>query len=346
MSRFASRVHHILAGALAAAALGVLALPRPTEAAVRYHPAALTGGVTHVLDNSAEIKGAVNPSNSELDYFFEYGPTTAYGSRTPAEPVSGDAKLQVAKYIAGLQPATIYHFRIVAAPPSNPTAAGALALGAAAIGRDHTFTTKGMPQRFALPRSVTDTYGSSFLLSGTLQGSHSADAEVSLQASSFPFLEPFAPIGSVGVTNSAGAFSFRIANLSSSTQFRVLTVGLAPLISAVVLARVAVRVSFHVRSSGVPGLVRLYGTFTPAIAGARVSFEIQKAVRPGPSEATEAWAPQFRTSAHRAGGDTERFSTVVKLRHSGRYRVFVAVPHGKRVSSGASSRTIVLHAAR
>jgi len=339
MSNPGPRLARIAAPLLALAALTMLPFGASATAAPEPRPTTITGGTDHVLDNSAELKGVVNPNHIEVDYVFQYGTTTAYGSQTPLVNLGGsDAPLKVAQYIAGLQPATIYHFRIIALPSADTSVAPTW------VGRDHVFTTKGVPQTFTVTRQLQDVYGSPLILSGTLTGSHSADAAVALQASPYPFLEPFTPIGVTGLTNAGGAFSFRVANLSRTTQFRVVTVGLEPVFSSVITARVAVRVSFHVRSSGVPGLVRMYGTFTPAIAGAKVFFQVQKAVRPGPSEISEAWVSQFAARAKKAGGNNYRFSTVVKLRRSGRYRAYVSLPGQGALTSGASQRTIILHA--
>jgi hypothetical protein len=107
--------------------------------------------------------------------------------------------------------------------------------------------------------------------------------------------------------------------------------------------QVAVRVSFSVRSSGRAGLVRLFGTVTPAVPGARVLFQLLKAVRPGKNEEPTRYVTQFSTSVKHGGRTFSRFSMVVKVRRGGRYRVFVKVHSPGPLASGVSTRTIVLH---
>src|SRR5882757_540764 len=103
-----------------------------------------------------------------------------------------------------------------------------------------------------MPKNIQALVGSSFLLSGTLAGAGSANHAIALQASPFPFLEPFTNIGLPGVTNAAGNFSFRVANLSTTTQLRVITLDPRPIYSPIVTAFAGLRVSLHVRSSRQP----------------------------------------------------------------------------------------------
>jgi hypothetical protein len=73
----------------------------------------------------------VRPNGQETTYRFEYGLTTAYGSRTDALGADdGVAQRAVAQTITGLKPSTRYHYRIVAVNGSDTTR-----------GDDRTFTT-------------------------------------------------------------------------------------------------------------------------------------------------------------------------------------------------------------
>lgn len=77
-----------------------------------------------VLEGAGEaVLGArVNPRNSGTEYWFEYGPTTAYGSSTPhADAGSGGSGQVVSRRIVGLTPGTTYHFRVVAKNGAGPT---------------------------------------------------------------------------------------------------------------------------------------------------------------------------------------------------------------------------------
>jgi hypothetical protein len=198
--------------------------------------------------------------------------------------------------------------------------------------------------KFVIPKPASDVFGSPVILSGSLSGIGEANHRITLQASLFPFLEPFASIGAPGITDGLGRFSFRIANLTTNTQLRVVTLDALPIYSPVLILDVAVRVSFSMHSSGRAGFVRLYGTVTPAVNGATVYFQVLQLVKPGTSEESRRYVSQFLTPVKPASQKFSRFSTVVKVRRGGRYRALVKVLPGP-VVSGVSAGTIVLHAA-
>jgi hypothetical protein len=198
--------------------------------------------------------------------------------------------------------------------------------------------------KFVVPKLAADIFGRPVIFSARLAGSGEANHRIALQASPYPFLEPFANIGPPGVTDSRGRFAFRIANLTTNTQLRLETLDTPPIYSPVVILDVAVRVSFSVRSSGGNGLMRLYGTVTPAVTGANVYFQLLQRLKPGTNEESRRYVSEFVTPVERASEKFSRFSIVVKVRKGGRYRAFVKVPPGP-VVSGVSARTIVLHAA-
>jgi hypothetical protein len=149
------------------------------------------------------------------------------------------------------------------------------------------------------------------------------------------------------LTNALGAFSFRIANLLVSTQLRVVTIAPLPLFSQIIRVEVQPHVVLHVHSSAVRGLVRLYGTVAPALKGARVAFQVQKATRPhGRSEATTRWVTQFTTSLKKGRGNSSRFSIIQRIPTKGRYRAYVQLAgKAKALYPGPSTSTYVLQAA-
>jgi hypothetical protein len=226
-----------------------------------------------------------------------------------------------------------YHYRLVATSSAGKRE-----------GRDRTFTTGGSKPRFVIAKPAPDVFGSPLILTGTLTGPAGPNHRIALQASPYPYLESFTEIGLPGITDRFGKFAFRVANLSASTEFRVVTLDSLPLYSQIVTVPLAVRVSFRVHSSSQTGLVRLYGTVTPAAPGARVQFQLLKPVRPGKNEEATRYVSQFSTSVKHGGRTFSRFSLITKIRRGGRYRVFVKVRPGP-LASGTSTTTIVLHAA-
>jgi hypothetical protein len=98
-------------------------------------PAVTTGPAGAVTEQSATLSGSVNPNGVSTAYWFEYGPTTAYGSNTlDADAGSGTGAVAATATLGGLSPATTYHYRLVA---NNS--------GVSTKGADQTFTTASPP---------------------------------------------------------------------------------------------------------------------------------------------------------------------------------------------------------
>jgi hypothetical protein len=324
-----------LAGILAALAAPLVAQAASTKVGP---PKVSTGGATAVRGTSATLTGTIDPAGAATSYFFQYGPTIAYGKETAAATLpAGTAKVRVGRAASGLLNG--YHYRLVASNEHGP-----------GVGKDRTFGVKKTGKsEFKLVKTTEPTvFGGTYVLSGTLSGVGNANRTVSLQVSPYPFLEAFAPIGLPSHTDAAGRFSFRVAKMTKSSQFRVSTLDPLPLYSHVVTQAVSVKVTLKVRSSGHPGLVRLYGTVTPAKPGAHLNFQLFKQVRPGSSpkaeETTSRFATQFSTLVKRGTATMSRFSVVVKIVRGGSYRAYVNLGKKGALVSGWSP-SLLLHAA-
>ena len=217
--------------------------------------------------------------------------------------------------------------------------------GAVVIGQERTFISGRVATTVEIERLPEAVVGTPFVLNGAVRGTAAAHHQVILQASPYPYLEPFTNIGPAAVADASGRFSFRVANIATSTAFRVITVDPRPIYSPTVTVRAAVRVLLHVHPSGRAGLVRLYGTVTPAVVGAKVLFQLHKSVRsPVTGETVGKFVTQFKSVVKRASSTFSRFSIIVSVRNGGRYRALVQLPPGlSPVQSGASS-TVVLRA--
>jgi hypothetical protein len=96
-------------------------------------PAVETGAASDVGATGVTLNGRINPFGLATTYHFEYGPTTSYGNRVPAaDAAAGNGRVPrlFGRGLTGLDPATTYHFRLVAT-----SAAGT------SPGEDQTFTT-------------------------------------------------------------------------------------------------------------------------------------------------------------------------------------------------------------
>jgi hypothetical protein len=308
------------------AAVALLA-PAGTDAAVLAKaPSASTGGTEQRTYSSATLLATVDPHGGETTYYFQYGTTAAYGAQTPTTSVgNGTSSTTVAQGISSLQAGVAYHYRVVAVSTAGTAA-----------GRDRVFTTRSVSLRFELPRTARlAPFGSTISLSGTLSGTGAAGRQVQLQASQYPFLDGFVNLGGPVSTDTEGRFSFRVSGLSQNTQLRVSTFEPSPLRSGVVVVRVAPRVVLHSRATATPGLVRVYGTVSPALVGTPVAIQL---LRNGGTR-TIAVAVLARGNSRSA-----RFSALVFVKHGlgGLYRAFVK---GSGRYAAAASRGVVLHGA-
>ena len=335
------KTRHRLALAIALLAVAALALAPAGNAARAVKvglPSVATGGVGHVQPTSATLLGAINPRGAATTYYFQYGPTIAYGKQTTTASLpAGNARVKVGQAATGLLPG--YHYRLVASNSAGVKP-----------GKDRTFAlTKAKKAKFTITKPTTATvYGGALNLTGLLSGAGNAARKIVLQESPFPYLAPFVTIGVPILTSSTGAFSFHVARLLTSTQYRVSTLDPRPLYSSLVTVDAALRVTLKVRTSSHKGLVRVYGTVTPASVGARVTIQLRKAVRPGnsekTSERTSKFATQFSTKTKRATKTLSRFSAIVKVQKGGTYRAEVT-PAKKGAFAAGDSATVLLHSA-
>ena len=284
-------------------------------------PVASTGAAQQVTYGSATLLGSVDPRGSDTSYYFQYGPTKAYGGQTAiADAGAGTHTVGVSLSVAGLQPLTVYHYRLVAVNGQG-----------AATGADRSLLTTKVPlslQILASPDPVP--YGDPVTVQGTLSGTGNDNRAVVLQADQWPFAAGFQNVGNPELTTATGGFSFPILGLAQATQYRVMTTTTPPVLSPVAVENVAVRVLAHVGRSRRRHFVRIYGTVTPAEDGMQVG--ILRIVHGRGVLAAGA------TLRHHAAGSST-FSRVLAVK-PGVYRALVRVVGGAQVSNYSQALVI------
>ncbi|MGH3081907.1 MAG: hypothetical protein ACRDNH_12375, partial [Gaiellaceae bacterium] len=76
-------------------------------------PVAVTGSATSVTVSSATLNGTVDPNGRATNWYFEYGTSTSYGSKTAvASAGSGTTARSVSAAVSSLRPGRVYHFRL------------------------------------------------------------------------------------------------------------------------------------------------------------------------------------------------------------------------------------------
>ena len=302
----------LFASVASLALLGALASAGPAAAASK--PSATTGGAKAVTYDSATLGGSVNPQGLATSYYFQYGPTKAYGGQSAIGSAGSGAKgVSVAVAIGGLQPLTIYHYRLVAVNADGT-----------ALGSDHTFQTTKVPLSLAILASPDPvTFGGPVVIQGTLSGTNNGGRKVILQGDPWPFTAGFQPVGNPELTNAAGGFSFTLLGAALSEQFRVVTSTNPPVVSPVASESVAVRVVSHVARTRRHGFARIYGTVSPAENGAQVGM-LRIAHGHGVLVGGTILKPH--------GPAASSFSRVVRV-HRGVYRVLVRVVNAGQISA-------------
>jgi hypothetical protein len=144
--------HGLIAGIAVAATAGGIALAAGS-------PSVTTGSTSNVGDNSAVLKGTVNPNGNTTHYYFQWGLTNSYGFASSSHSAGKGTKAVSEQVTAGnLIPGTTYHYRIVATSSA----------GGSAAGTDKTFKTGGHPPPGVDTGPATDIHSSSAVLTGAV----------------------------------------------------------------------------------------------------------------------------------------------------------------------------------
>ena len=81
---------------------------------VTYAPSVSSAQVGSVMGNSAVIAASVYPNGSATTAYIQWGTTASYGNSTTTTNVgSGTSPVSLRQTLTGLQPGTLYHYRVV-----------------------------------------------------------------------------------------------------------------------------------------------------------------------------------------------------------------------------------------
>jgi hypothetical protein len=223
-------------------------------------PGAKTGKATSIGRDRATFTGSVDPKGQPTKFYFEFGATKSYGAATGVSDAgNGQSAKSVALVVAGLAPATAYHYRIVVASP-----------GGTVRGGDTSFTTANLPLSVAIGASPDPiVFGNDLTISGRLSGTAVANQAVTLQSRPFPFTRGFTNVGTARLSDAGGAVSFLIPPFTVATQFRLAISGAY---SAVMSVEVRPKITLRVRR--IKGhRVRVTGVVHPGNATGGVSIQ-------------------------------------------------------------------------
>jgi DNA-binding beta-propeller fold protein YncE len=126
-------------------------------------PAPVVGGLpaANVSQFAATLNGTLQTGEALVNYHFEYGTSTAYGSIAPLPdaytPITSES-VSLAQPVSDLQAGTVYHYRLVASSPG----------GTEVKGPDETFTTLAIPVPTVETGAASEVGVGSATLAGTV----------------------------------------------------------------------------------------------------------------------------------------------------------------------------------
>jgi len=307
------------------------------EVAVAAAPlAATTSPASSVTSTSATLNGIVSPNKTAPTYYFQYGTTMGYGTKTPSQgPLNGNAGKAVSANVTGLTPSTTYHFQVVATNSAGETSKGS----------DATFTTtasgtasKNTVSIKATPHSVT--FGRATTIAGQVTGPNSAGIKVTLEANPYPYTSGFKPTSLSTTTSTTGSYSLPVTP-SVNTRYEVTAKTKPPVASAPVAVNVRVKVTLRVSTlrpaSG--QLVRFSGTVTPAHNGKFA--QIQKRTSTGTWKTVAS--TRLLAAAPVNGVAISRFSKRLRISRTATYRVLVNPRDGDHITGTSRTRAERVH---
>jgi len=201
-------------------------------------PTVVTGSATSVTPTSATLNGAVNPNGQATTWYFEYGTSAGYGSKTPAKSAgAGASSVSVPSSVTGLKAATTYHYRLVATNASGTSFGGDQTLstsfppsartgpannvGAATATLTGSVDPKGRPTSWYFEYGTSTSYGTKTPVSsaGSAAGDHNVAAPISALATGTTYHYRLVATSDAGTSRGADlTFTTATVTLISSAQ--------------------------------------------------------------------------------------------------------------------------------
>jgi hypothetical protein len=282
-------------------------------------PGASTSKADSISAESARLRGSVNPNGQPTSWYFEYGKTTTYGTRTASSDAgSGKKAIAVTATLTALKPVTTYHFRLVAFSTAGTTR-----------GADRSFKTPQIPTTSTIAVAPNPaTFGDSVLVNGNLSGPSIGGKQVALEGNAFPFTTAFSQLGNAVVTTAEGGYSFVIP-AGITTQLHVIYNSKPPVTSPVATLVVALKSTLRVKASHrQPGVFSIAGGVAPARVGNEVLIQ---------RETSRGWRTVTTTHTKSASGTHAQFKKRTRIHKGGSFRALVKTTGGD-YTDGESSR--------
>jgi hypothetical protein len=208
-------------------------------------PIVVTGAATNLTTSSATLNGIVNPEALATNWYFQYGMTTSYGTKTPTTALAASPNYtNVSAVITKLASNVTYHFRLVATSSAGTS-----------LGADFMLTT-GLS--VTLNTSASEVvFGGSVNLYGAVSNGASG-VQVTLKSEQFD-QAAFSSVTTI-TTGSGGAWSYSVQPTMRTTYEASVSNGTSsPLVVSVAPAVTLTRVSGGRLSTRVVGEISFAG---------------------------------------------------------------------------------------
>jgi hypothetical protein len=270
---------------------------------------------------TATLRSNVDLNDGATKVHFEYGATTAYGSRTLVRDLgTGDGYREVTAAIDGLAPYHRYNLRVVATNEAGTT-----------MSRNRTFTTLRAPTGITLALEQPRTpWGEGTEVFGQVSGTGVSSIPVALERQDFPYAGPFSSTGTPLPVRADrnGRYRMFVPALFSATHLRAVTRTAVNVVSAPVTANVALKVGLAARRAP-RKRARLRGAVRPAVPSGRAVLQRQTA--------SGGWTFVRGKGLSELGANRSRYTFLVKRRRTARvYRVRVIARDGGAHVPGTS----------
>ncbi|HXD59985.1 MAG TPA: hypothetical protein VN606_18810 [Thermoleophilaceae bacterium] len=168
---------------------------------VRLDPDVTTGAASAVGTSAASIAGTVDTLGTATSYAIEFGTSTSYGKSTASRILAGGGTpVPVNVPLGGLQPGTLYHYRVVAANKQGTS-----------VGADATFRTSPGPANSGSSSGSRDTTAPKVSVAGPSSGAAPADSSLVTINIGCPLAETLGCRGSVALETAARVSGARSA---------------------------------------------------------------------------------------------------------------------------------------
>ena len=282
-----------------------------------------------VTVQSATLRGAVNPRSLATTYFFQYGPTAAYGAQTAPTALAAGAAA-VTCHARGRRPRP---GRDLPLPARRDERLGHLGHGRP----DVPHARAGAARRARRERRTRRPSAGRRRSSGPSSGTGAAGRPVQIQQRAFPFAGGFANVGNALVDRRRAAGSRWPSSRSRvTTQFRARVTDRAGIVSPVLPVGARAVVGTRVTSTNVRrgGRVHFSGTVRPSEPGRGIAIQKRRDGR---------WITVAGTVARPGGGAFAIYGKTIRVPRGGLYRVFLGTGSGATVPNVGRTIRIRTH---